>query len=289
LPVGLLLLAAALAAPAVERWSPPRLSSPQFESHAAFDPRNGDFYFVRSTPAFEGWRLFASRCDETGWSEPRPPVFAGDGVEADPWFTPDGRSLYFISTRSTDGVHRADLDIWRVDRRSDQQWGVPKRLPVPPNSTANEWFPRIAVDGWIYFGSGRPGGFGKTDIWRAKQGVTGSWQVDNLGRTINTADDEFEAAKSPDGKTLIIMASSGLYESTATRHGWRPRHRLGSDINVNGTEVGALFSPSGRSVLFARDTHDPLSGEFFVWRRRGSEQWPPTCSPTRGSPLALPH
>src|SRR5437868_11578113 len=38
-------------------WKPAGISSPQYESHAAFDPRNGDLYFVRSTPSFTGWRM----------------------------------------------------------------------------------------------------------------------------------------------------------------------------------------------------------------------------------------
>ncbi|MGO4779233.1 hypothetical protein AB4084_27570, partial [Lysobacter sp. 2RAB21] len=51
---------AAHAAASVEQWSPPRIASDQFESHPAFDPRNGDLYFVRSRPDFSGWRILMS-------------------------------------------------------------------------------------------------------------------------------------------------------------------------------------------------------------------------------------
>jgi len=125
----------------VKTWKPARISSPQFESHAAFDPRTGDLYFVRSSPAFEGWRILVSRCTARGWSEPQPPRFAGDGVEADPYFTSDGRSLYFISTRSLNGKRRMDLDIWRLDRGADGAFDVPVHSPQPVNSTGAEWFP----------------------------------------------------------------------------------------------------------------------------------------------------
>jgi len=103
----------------VRPWKPAGISSPRFESHAAFDPKSGDLYFVRSSPAFQGWRILVSHCTAKGWSEPRPPAFAGDGVEADPYFTADGRTLYFISTRSRNGVKGKDLDIWRLDRVAD--------------------------------------------------------------------------------------------------------------------------------------------------------------------------
>jgi hypothetical protein len=44
-------------------WKPKGISSPQFESHAALDPRTGEFYFVRSSPAFEGCALPAAARD----------------------------------------------------------------------------------------------------------------------------------------------------------------------------------------------------------------------------------
>jgi hypothetical protein len=261
----------------VAPWQAAGISSPGFESHPAFDPRNGDLYFVRSTPQFTGWRLYTSRCAEHGWSTPQPPPFAGDGVEADPWFTPDGRTLYFISTRTSDGIRRADLDLWRVDRDGDGRWGPPVRLPEPVNSSGKEWFPRLAADGWLYFGSDRPGGFGKTDIWRARRAPSGAWQVENAGAALNTAGDEYEALPSPDGSFLMLMTGDGLYRSDLAQGAWQPRVRLPEAVNANGSEVGALLSPSGHSMLFARDTKGPASGELFVWRLQGGENWPPAC------------
>src|SRR5262245_16537279 len=162
-----LLLAAAAASAVydVTPWTPANISSPQFESHGAFDPLHPDFYFVRSSKEFVGWRILVSHCTSSGWSVPESAAFAGDGVEADPWFTADGKHLYFISTRSTDGIHRKDLDLWRVDRDAAGKWGTPQRLPEPVNSNSTEWFPRLAGDGWLYFGSNRDGGKGRNDIW----------------------------------------------------------------------------------------------------------------------------
>jgi Tol biopolymer transport system component len=261
----------------VRPWKPVGISSPLFESHAAFDPKSGDLYFVRSSPAFEGWRILVSRCTAKGWSEPAPPVFAGDGVEADPYFTPDGRTLYFISTRSRDGVKRKDLDIWRVDRGADGAFGAPVRLPEPVNSRGSEWFPRPGPDGWLYFGSNRRGGLGGNDIWRARADAAGGWTAENLGPAVNTPGDEYEPLPSADGTRLIVMADGGLYESRKTKGGWSPRVKLPAEVNAGANEIGALFSPSGRSLLFSRDTKGPDSGEFFVWHERGAESWPPEC------------
>ena len=66
------------------------------------------------------------------------------------------------------------------------------------------------------------------------------------------------------------MAVSISFEAT----GWAPRAKLGPEVNQNAMEIGALFSPSGRSLLFARDTEDPDSGEFFVWYEHRARDWP---------------
>ena len=284
---------ALVAAVAVEvrPWKPAGISSPRFESHPAFDPRTGDFYFVRSSPEFRGWRILVSRCTGAGWSAPESPAFAGDGVEADPYFTADGQSLYFISTRSVNGVKGKDLDLWRVDRDDAGSWQAPIRLPEPVNSTGSEWFPRPGADGWLYFGSDRPGGLGATDIWRARPDAAGGWTVENLGEAVNTSGDEYEPLPAADGSRMIIMADGDLYETRKNATGWAPRAKLGPEVNQNAMEIGALFSPSGRSLLFARDTKDPDSGEFFVWYEHGPENWPPECpdkTPQRKDPLRIP-
>jgi hypothetical protein len=198
-------------------------------------------------------------------------------LEADPFFTPDGHWLYFISTRATGSNSGRDLDIWRIRRDETGKWGTPERLPEPVNSPGAEWFPRPASDGWLYFGSDRPGGQGKTDIWRARMDAGSQWHVENLGPAVNGPGDEYEALVSPDGKRLIIEADEGYFESDRRGDGWSARHRLGREINENGSEVGALFSPSGRSLLFARDLHGNDSGEFFVWQPDRPEDWPPSC------------
>jgi WD40-like Beta Propeller Repeat len=278
------LMALALVASVVP-WQPAGISSPEFESHAAFDPWNGDLYFVRSTPQFSGWRLVVSHCTPRGWSEAEAPPFAGKGVEADPYFADGGRSLYFISTRATGGTGSQDLDLWRVDRDASGRWGTPVRLPEPVNSTAAEWFPRPSADGWLYFGSARPGGLGGNDIWRARADA-GRWTVENLGEAVNTPGDEYEPLPSADGRRLVVMAGDGLYETRRTSGGWSPRVKLPSQVNRDAAEVGAVFSPSGRSMLFSRDTKGPLSGEFFVWRENGDEPWPPGCPSSAAGPPA---
>jgi len=82
-----------------------------------------------------------------------------------------------------------------------------------------------------------------------------------------------------DGNRLIVMADGSFYESRKAKTDWSPRVKLPAEVNADAHEIGAVFSPSGRSLLFSRDTKAPDSGEFFVWYEHGAESWPPDCPP----------
>jgi len=88
------------------------------------------------------------------------------------------------------------------------------------NSSFAEWFPRPGTDGWLYFGSGRPGGFGRDDIWRARLKPDGTWTVENAGPALNTADEEYEFLPSADGWWALLSTDKGLYRVNRGPHGW---------------------------------------------------------------------
>lgn len=265
---------AAAAVPQVHPWAPPAVSSDQWESHPAFDPLTGDLWFVRSDKNFAGWRILVSHCSGGTWTKPMPMPFAAPGLEADPHFTPDSKRFYFISTRATGSMHGAALDIWMAQRTPEGHWLPPVRLPAPVNSDAAEWFPRPAKDGWLYFGSNRKGGWGKDDIWRARQDAHGKWIVENAGPGLNTAGEEYEFEPAPDGTWGILSAADGLYRVEMTAHGWQRREKYGKEINATGTEIGPLIAPDGKSFLFSRDTGKSKSGELFVAQLTPTSGWP---------------
>ena len=268
---------AAQAAPNVARWDLPGIASPMWESHPAIDPLTGDLWFVRSDKKFEGWRILTSHCADGRWSEPKATPFARAGLEADPYFTADGRALYFISTRAIGSGTSGALDIWRADRNASGGWGVPQRLPAPVNSPEAEWFPRPAADGWLYFGSRRPGGRGKDDIWRARQDAKGAWRVENVPG-LNSAGAEYEFQPAPDGSWGVLATDEGLYRIVKEGKGWRRAEKFGKPVNVDKTEIGPMIAPDGKSFVYSRDAGGDRSGELFVVRLDGAaKNWPPVC------------
>lgn len=269
---------AATTAPVPQLWTPPAIASADYDTTPTFTPDGQEMYFFRGDPTFSTYRLFQSRCVDGAWAPPTPVPFAAPppAIESDPGLTPDGRRLYFISTRHAPGGE--DFDIYYVDRIGDG-WGEPRRLPAPVNSPASELLPRSDADGRLYFGSSRPGGHGGGDIYVAVE-ENGHWRVENVGPPVNTPAFEYEAEISHDGRTMIVVADRGdrshLYHFERVGEEWVERGRIPARPDV--FQVGPLLSPDAGRLLFGQ-AHADQSGEMFLFDLAPNvdRDWPPDC------------
>lgn len=247
---------AASAIPEPALFAPGVISTGEYESHAAFSPDGKTLYFLKNTADFGHWTIVSSNLRNGSWTPPEVVPFSGRYSDADPFVTPDGSKLYFISTRPVDGKPKEDLDIWMIERKGEA-WGEPRNLGAPINSPGAEWFPTLAADGTLYFGSDREGGKGGTDLWRSRL-VAGKYaQPENLGDAINSPGEEYEPLISPDGTVLIFMAarkggqgSGDLWVSYYRDGAWTPAANLPPPINSPAFEVGPKITPDGRTLLF---------------------------------------
>jgi Tol biopolymer transport system component len=247
---------APLQAPAV--FAPGVISTGDFESHPAFTPDGSTLYFLKDAPNFSFWTIVVSNFQNGKWQAPQVAPWSGQYRDADPFITADGKSLYFISDRPVDGTPKTDLDIW-VMEKSGSGWGAPKHLDAPVNSPGDEWFPTVAADGTIYFGSDREGGLGRTDLYRCRRNGNAYAPAENLGPNINSKADEFEPLITADQSMLIFMAAGrpggmggggDLYVSTFANGEWKPARNLGDPINSRFLEISPKISPDGRWFFF---------------------------------------
>jgi Tol biopolymer transport system component len=247
------------------------VSTEEYESHPAFTPDGGTLYFVRSTPEFTDWSIYVTQYVGGEWSTPVVAPFSGKHRDADPFITSDGQQLYFISDRPVDGAPKEDMDIWVLDRTGDGEWGAPRNLGEPVNTTASEWFPTVATSGALYFGSSRPGGHGNTDLYRAQWRGDAFEAPTNLGAELNSAAEEFEPCVAPDESFLVFMSlgrpdsrgGGDLYLSRRTDGRWAPAQHLGPTINGPGLEISPYLSPDGHYFFFssARGAGRPTNSE----------------------------
>jgi len=255
----LMLVAAVAAGPEAELVGDGVVSTTDFETHPAFTPDGKTLYFVKSTPQFSDWKIYVTERTDAGWSPPKPAPFSGTYRDADPYVTADGKKLYFISDRPVDGKPREDMDIWVMERAADGSWGEPRNVGAPVNSSGSEWLPRPAANGTLYFGSDRPGGLGKTDLYRSKL-VGGKYtEPENLGATINSPAEEYEPCIAPDESFLVFMAAgrpdtSGggdLYISYRKDGAWTAPKNLGETVNRRGLDIAPYLSLDGKWFYFA--------------------------------------
>lgn len=235
------------------------ISTGDYESHPAFSPGADTLYFVKSNPDVSKWTICVSYYRNKKWSEPEIAPFSGQYMDADPFFTKDGKTLYFISNRPIkkgDPV-KADMDIWKMERTS-KGWADPQRLDGSVNSDSSEYYPTLTDDGTLYFGSRRNGGRGNADIYRSRSEDGVYQKPENLGEAINTEGSEFEPFISPDENFLIFMAArpdhldhADLYISYRKNGSWTVAEKLPFPFNTKATEFSPKLTRDGKYFFFA--------------------------------------
>lgn len=143
---------------------------------------------------------------------------------------------------------------------SGATWSSPLNLGNVINSDAHESSASISPDGkTIYFVSARKGGIGGRDIWKATKGSDGEWsQAENLGKTINTKEDEEGVFIHPDGKTLYFsskghntMGGYDIFKSELKNGEWSKPVNMGSPINTEENDLFFVLAANGKKGYYA--------------------------------------
>lgn len=235
------------------------LSTPLHEWAPALSPDGREIWLAIADPNFisatRAWTLVRSRRVDGAWQRPEVAPFSGVHADGYPSFSPDGRRLYFASSRPVDGRRRRDFDLWYVERAGDG-WSEPRRLGEPINTEANEMSPSVTADGILYFSSDRPGGLGGMDLYRAR--LSGG-EAESLGLAVNTPADERDVHVRVDGGLLLFVSrghaggvgGDDVLFSIPEGGGWSAPRNPGPRVNSPAAEMSPSLSPDGRELLFA--------------------------------------
>lgn len=270
-----------------EVFAPGVISDSRWQYRITFTPDGKTAYYTVADGFFPGTRratIMVSHLRDGAWSLPEVASFSGTYSDIDPFVSPDGQRLYFSSIRPVDGVQRADLDIWVVER-TPTGWGEPFHLGPEVNTALDELYPSASADGTLYFGSGP---FGPTpaadwNIYRAERSRGGFAPREMLSGAINTelpydpadptADWEFNPEISVDGHTLVFASLrpggygyGDLYVSRLRDGEWTPAANLGPAVNTANDEFHPTLSRNGEELYFARTVFFPSFKESDFYR-----------------------
>lgn len=161
-------------------------------------------------------------------------------------------------------------DIWESRLKGDV-WSEPVKIAAPINSEKHESSASISPDGnTIYFVSDREKGIGKRDIWYSRKNHDGTWGTAvNLGKIVNTPEDEEGIFIHPDGKTLYFSSkghdAGGQYDIFKTvfeNEEWSKPINLGKPINTPNNDLFFVMAADGKKAYYSSsDQKDNLGGK----------------------------
>ena len=245
-------------------FAPDFISKPdRWEGNAVFSPDGRAFYFN----VFEGPKksIYHSHWTNGEWSTPMPLAAIGDANNWEPFLTPDGQVLYFVSSRPP-GSEEWNGRIWRSEWIGEN-WSAPELVDLAHETDGGYWFPNRSEAGNLYFGGNFPdvGNAGKGDGYVH---LAGTNETVNIA-AINTPYEEWDPYTDPN-ETFILWASDrpGGYGGTdlyisfkAEDRSWGPAVNLGPKINTEHYEVAARLSPDGEILFFDR----PIDGTQDIY------------------------
>jgi hypothetical protein len=178
----------------------------------------------------------------------------------------DKTMLYQVRTDPGSGP---PSQIWRAEV-TDAGWGEQAPLPSPVNTRFFESFASDAADGTLYFFSRRPGGKGRSDLYRSAFKAGTYADPVNL-ESLNTEYDEWDPFVAPDESYVIFCSTKpgglgrdDLYISfRGNDRQWGPPKHMGEEVNSPGSENRPYVTRDGKYFFFT-STRNGSRDTFWV-------------------------
>lgn len=246
--------------------APGFISTGLSERDGCFSADGKEFYYSVWTGTYGA--VVMTRLGTEGWTPPEVVPFSGRYSDVEAFLSPDGSRLYFASNRPATGEGPPkDYDIWYVERRGTL-WSDPINVGPPVNSSKDEFYPSVTLEGTLYVTAEYDSSEGGEDIYRFVRRGDGFGPAENLGRGVNSAKGEFNAYVDPHERYLLFssfgradqIGGGDLYVSWRLADGsWGPARILGPEVNSKSLDYCPWMSADGRFLLFSsrRQTAQP--------------------------------
>jgi outer membrane protein OmpA-like peptidoglycan-associated protein/tetratricopeptide (TPR) repeat protein len=192
-------------------------------------------------------------------------------------FSPDGNTIYF--TRSffgkakREGNYKTNLLKIYYATKTEGKWG--EISPFALNSKDfSVGHPSLSADGQtLYFVSDMPGGQGETDIWMCKREGDQWAPAINLGKTVNTSENEMFPSMQGDG--ILYFTSDGLpgygaldiFKTKNENGAWTTPENLHPPVNSSFDDFAIAFAPGDKNGFFSSNRPEGMgSDDIYAFR-----------------------
>jgi len=217
----------------------------------AFTPQGNEIYWNMWLSG-KG-KIWMTKLQNDQWTKPEVASFSDEGPAMDdnPFITPDGRKLFFTSTRSG-SVSEGKENIWFVQRTSSG-WSDPKPVSGEVNAMQLHWSVSVSNSGTLYFGGSGADSYGGTDIYYSRL-VDGVYtKPENMGEVINSEGTDHCPFIAPDESYIIFSRfgpGGGFYISYKDQSGkWLDPVKIHQYLEG----VCPYVSPDGKYFFFNSD------------------------------------
>lgn len=125
--------------------------------------------------------------------------------DTQPYVTPDGRTIFFVSDRPGG---EGSYDLWYA-RRVGAGWSTPQNLGPAINTPFNEATPFYNNDSKrLYFASTGYAGLGGYDLYEVPGSIDNWGEVSNVGYPVNTTYEDFGGVWMTEGDSLAYFTSN---------------------------------------------------------------------------------
>lgn len=197
-----------------------------------------NYYFTISDTTFQNFDIYVSQLDtENSQSKSEKVFFNSEYDDHGMSFSPDGKTLFFSSTRPVENYSvAATWHIWKSENKNGK-WTEPEYVDIPNLRQKLASHPSISNDGTLYFHASNTD-YSEMDLFYANL-IDGQFQP---AQKIKLSDSAKHGRTTPyivaDGSLLIYAAvneSLDLMVAHRNENGkWDNAEKLSKSINTNG-------------------------------------------------------
>ena len=191
------------------------------------------------------------------WEGPETAFFSGKFDDFDHTFSPDGQLLFFTRFIK-ENKKMNNLSGFYYLKKSKAGWSNPIRIKIEGDFQNSGGYASLSKKGNIFFTSGKSGGFGSGDIYKAKFKSGSFINIKNMGSLINTKFLETDCCIASDESYILYNTirpvhnnKPQIYISFQNKENvWTKGQSLGSVINSKNGTMGSTITADGKYLFY---------------------------------------